>query len=59
MNLHLFLSLSVSDICVFTSFLGAFADLRKVIMSFVMSVYPSVRMVYSAPTGRISITFDI
>jgi len=29
--------------CVFTSFLGAFENLRKAIMSFVMSVYPTVR----------------
>jgi len=47
-------------------FLGAFANLRKATISFVMSVCLSVCLSarpsacnYSAPTGRIFMTFDI
>ena len=44
-------------------FTGAFAKLRKVTFSFVMSVCPSVRplsaYMNSAPTGRIIIKFDV
>ena len=39
-------------------FLGAFAKLRKSIISFVMSVRPPAWN-NSAPTGRISMKFDI
>ena len=42
--------------------LGAFVKLRKVTISFVMSVRPSVRLsawYNSAPTGRIFMKFDI
>jgi hypothetical protein len=44
------------------AFLGAFAKLRKAIMSFVMSVRLSVLLSAwnnSAPTGRIVMKFDI
>jgi hypothetical protein len=39
--------------------LGAFAKLRKVIISFVMYVRLFVRMENSAPTGRIFMILDI
>jgi hypothetical protein len=41
-----------------TALLGAFANLRKATISFVMSVRPSAGN-NSAPTERISIKFDI
>ena len=47
-----------SDFC---SFVGAFAKLRKVAISFVMSTYPLVRLSAcrnSVPTGRIFMEFD-
>jgi hypothetical protein len=40
------------------TFLGAFAILRKPLMSFAMSVYPSACN-NSAPIGRLSMKFDI
>jgi len=44
------------------SFLGAFAKLRKATISFDMSAFMSARPSacnYSAPTGRIFMTFDM
>jgi hypothetical protein len=58
----------IADPTVYSSdfFLGAFANLRKAIISFVMTVRPSIRLPVSpsawnnsVPTGRISIKLDI
>jgi hypothetical protein len=55
-TIHLWPASSCSHPC--TSFLGAFENLRKATLSFVMSVCPSAWN-NSAPTGRIFVKFSI
>jgi hypothetical protein len=60
--LSIFLLLPLGpNIVLGTCFLGAFAKLRKVTITFVMSVRPAVHPHgrKSAPTGRVLIKFDI
>jgi hypothetical protein len=59
---NIYVVLLIAKIIFVFMFLGAFAKLRKVTISFVMSVCPSVRpsaLNNFVSTGRISLTFDI